>query len=190
MLAALLVATAACSDDGRTLRPPGPGQTTTTTSAPTVGTAADAAVFDLVGPFGDGAQLPIGFTCDSPTSPTSPPLGWTGVPAGTVELALTVIDPDAEGFVHWAVAGIDPASTGVGGGPLPAGAVEALNSTGAAGWTPACPPPGATHQYVFTLYAVPKPLALAPGTPAQEAVQTMQAAAGSAAVLTGLYTRP
>jgi hypothetical protein len=36
-----------------------------------------------------------------------PPLGWSGVPTGTVEVALVVDDPDAPGtYVHWVVVSI------------------------------------------------------------------------------------
>lgn len=41
--------------------------------------------------FTAGAAIPQRFTCDGDNR--SPPLGWAGVPAGTVEVALVVDDP-------------------------------------------------------------------------------------------------
>jgi hypothetical protein len=43
--------------------------------------------------FTAGAAIPQRFTCDGDNR--SPPLGWSGVPAGTAEVALVVDDPDA-----------------------------------------------------------------------------------------------
>ena len=78
-------------------------------------------------------------TCDGER--LSPPLGWGQVPAGTVELAITMTDPDAGGFVHWVVSSIDPAIVGISDGTLPEGAVEGRNDSSEFGWFPPCPPP-------------------------------------------------
>jgi len=45
---------------------------------------------------------------------TSPPLDWSGVPAGTKSLLLICNDPDAPGstFHHWAVYNISPEQRG------------------------------------------------------------------------------
>ena len=56
----------------------------------------------------DGGEIPARYTCRG--EDVSPPLLWTGVPSGTVELAVVVRDVDAEGFVHWVVAGLPPIS--------------------------------------------------------------------------------
>ena len=52
------------------------------------------------------------YSCDGVG--TAPPFAWANVPAGTVELVLLVTDPEANGFIHWMVAGIDPTTTGLG----------------------------------------------------------------------------
>ena len=85
---------------------------------------------------------------------TSPPLQIAGVPAGTVELLLVVTDPAANGYVHWAVAGIDPVTSFWAEGSVPNGAVQGRNGAGSVGWTPICPPAGETHTYDFALYAL------------------------------------
>src|SRR5829696_9745244 len=61
--------------------------------------------------FPAGAAIPQRLTCDGDNR--SPPLAWSGVPPGTVELAVVVDDPDAPRgtYMHWVVVGLDPAST-------------------------------------------------------------------------------
>ena len=54
----------------------------------------------------DNGTIPARYTCRA--DDVSPPLLWQGVPAGTVELAVVVRDVDAEGFVHWVIAGLPP----------------------------------------------------------------------------------
>ena len=51
--------------------------------------------------FAEGAAIPAKHTCDARN--VSPPLKWTGVPAGAKSLALIVDDPDAPvgTWVHW-----------------------------------------------------------------------------------------
>jgi Phosphatidylethanolamine-binding protein len=72
--------------------------------------------------FTEGSAIPQRFTCDGDNR--SPPLGWSGVPAGTVQLALVVDDPDAPrgSYVHWIVIGLDPASTKLTEATVPPGA--------------------------------------------------------------------
>jgi Raf kinase inhibitor-like YbhB/YbcL family protein len=138
-LLALTFALPACGgDDGEPAATPPP--------------AAEAFGF----PGGDGADAePIDprFSCDGEN--VSPALTWEEPPAGTVELALVVDDPDAPGgsFVHWVAFGIPPEQTELATGSS-AGIVEGANDAGGTGWTGPCPPGGETHGYVFTLYAL------------------------------------
>lgn len=89
----------------------------------------------------------------------SPTVRWSGVPAGTKSLALTVYDPDAptgSGWWHWVVIDI-PASAGAltAGTGLPAGAHALRNDYGSRSWGGPCPPSGeAPHRYIFSLYAL------------------------------------
>ena len=134
----------------------------------------------------EGGPIPTEYTCDGANK--SIPLAWSGVPAGAAELALVMDDPDARGYVHWVVIGIPPDAAGVGGDAgLPARAREGRRS-GGVGYTGPCPPSG-THHYVFTLYALSSPLAVA-ATPTADEVR--QAAANSTlatATLSGTYKR-
>jgi Raf kinase inhibitor-like YbhB/YbcL family protein len=103
----------------------------------------------------DGETVPVRFTCDGDN--ISPPLGWSGVPEGATELRLGLTDPDAPSgtFTHWLVDGIDPSSSGVDEGGVPAGGTEGTNSFGEKGYGGPCPPRGGgPHRYVFTVEAI------------------------------------
>ena len=95
----------------------------------------------------------------------SPALSWSGTPAGTKSLVITVYDPDAptgSGWWHWVVTDIpaavtalprgagDPAGTG-----LPTGAKQGRTDFGTASYGGPCPPQeDAPHRYVFTVHAL------------------------------------
>jgi Raf kinase inhibitor-like YbhB/YbcL family protein len=182
VIAVLLVA---CSHDGRTLAPVPPGATAPTT-LPAL--SPDALVMTSSA-FAANAALPVELSCDGTN--VSPSLQWTGViPEQTVELALTVTDPDAGGFVHWVLTGLPPVLRGLGPGAVPEGAVEAMNGKGTEGWTGPCPPQGPAHHYVFTLYALSGPSGVTAGMDAKAAIVRITAAPVLAtAVLTGTYQR-
>src|SRR5829696_8115742 len=111
--------------------------------------------------FNAGAAIPQRFTCDGDN--LSPPLRWSAVPAGTVEVGLVVDDPDAPRgtYVHWVLVGLNPASTELAEGAVPPGARQVRNSAGKAAYTGPCPPGGAPHHYRFTVYASSAGLRLA-----------------------------
>lgn len=137
--------------------------------------------------FGEGEPVPAQHTCAG--ADVAPPLSWSGVPAGTTELAVVVRDRDADGFVHWVVAGLPATSTGV-AADVPAPAVEGLNDFGLAGWSGPCPPSG-THHYDFRLYALAQPSGIAPGAPGEQAAQQIESAAAVAsAALAGTANTP
>jgi Raf kinase inhibitor-like YbhB/YbcL family protein len=108
--------------------------------------------------FADGASIPDHFTCQG--EDVSPPLEWSGVPAGTQSLALFCDDPDAPGgtWHHWAAYDIAPSQTML---PLAAandaaklGFKQAINDFQKPGYGGPCPPPGAPHHYHFRLLAL------------------------------------
>jgi Raf kinase inhibitor-like YbhB/YbcL family protein len=175
LVAALaLLAAASCSHDGRTLAPPSPDQTTTTRPPATVGSADASAVFSFgTDAAADGDELPARHTCDG--DGVSPELHWSNVPVDATSLAIVVRDRDADGFVHWLVTGIDPSLDGFAEGAVPEGAVEQVNTTGAIGWTPPCPPPGSgRHVYDFVLHVLPTPVDIDPALPADEAARLVE----------------
>ncbi len=179
------------SQDGRSLPAPDPSKTTTSVSTPVVAPPSldgDAAeVFSLASPaFANGGVIPEVHTCTG--ADISPQLQWSSTPPAA-ELALVVRDRDAEGFVHWVVTGIDPTVQGLGAGGVPETAVEAANDAGTLGWFGPCPPAGTgTHTYDFVLHALPEPLALEPGRPADEAAALVEGASSATAILSGVVT--
>lgn len=144
-------------------------------------------------------QVFQGFGCEGGNQ--SPALTWSGVPAGTRSLVLTVYDPDAptgSGWWHWVVYDIPadvrelPANAGSDKGPtLPAGAKQGPNDYGSHSFGGACPPVGdPAHHYVFTLYALKTDhLAVPPNASAALIGYMTRANAIGTAVMTGLYGR-
>lgn len=136
--------------------------------------------------FADGAPIPKQFACPRNVSI---PLGWSGVPGGTQELALEMIDIDAPGgaFVHWALAGISPGTRALAAGDsVPGGAVAGRDSFGRVGYGGPCPPAGSPHRYVITLLALPARSNLRPGF-SPGALKSLHALASGE--LTGTYRR-
>ena len=175
-----LAVSAACSDDADD-----------DDETPTPPEATGASSFALESPaFADGGDIPDEFTCDG--AGDSPPLTWSGLPDGTVDLALTVVDPDAPGgnFVHWIASGIDPASGALAEDPSVADIRQAENATGSTGYLPPCPPDDDDpHHYVFTLYALDQRLVVAGGLGLDGFADAVADSTLGTAELTGRYAR-
>jgi hypothetical protein len=144
--------------------------------------------FELHSPsFAEGGAIPNRHSCDG--QDISPALFWEGAPAGSVAFALIVDDPDARGFIHWVVFNI---AGGVTGG-LPEGATtgapqEGLNNFGRIGYGGPCPP-GGTHHYRFTLYALSAPLVIKGVPSASDLRQALEPFLLGQATLTGTFAR-
>jgi len=188
------------------------------TPSPEAGSAATAISEDQTGfmlrsaAFGDGGEIPARHTCDGANE--SPPLEWSGIPAGVGALVLIVFDPDAGrelgattdlGFIHWLVYDLPATATGVAAGGTGdakalSGGVEAPNdfiaATGSAfpggaairgtGYDGPCPP--ARHTYVFRLTALDAPLGLPAGSPPAPVLRAMEGHILAAADWTGMYS--
>jgi len=187
---ALALLASACASDGRTLRAPASGASApplATTTVPAQGGTLASPLAITSTAFTNGASIPVEFTCDG--AGVSPPLAWGASPEGTVELVLTVIDPDAGGFVHWVIANLDPSVQALAQAEVPDDAAQGLNGAGRLGWTGPCPPKGAPHHYVFTLYALTAPSTISDGMPATDALALLAKQKATTATLTGTYQR-
>ena len=138
--------------------------------------------------FVEGGAIPIKYSCDG--ADVSPALIWEGAPESTQALALIVDDPDARGFIHWIVYNIPGGYSG--GLPEGAGAAgvppQGRNDFGGGGWGGPCPP-GGTHHYRFTLYALSAPLGIAGAPTASEVRNAVSKALLGHTTLTATYTR-
>ena len=112
--------------------------------------------------FSHNAEIPRLYTCDG--KDVSPPLAWSGVPAGAKSLVMIVDDPDVPDpaapkmtWVHWVLYDMPPSATGLAQGTaqreLPVGTREGLNDWKRTGYGGPCPPIG-PHRYFHKLYAL------------------------------------
>jgi Raf kinase inhibitor-like YbhB/YbcL family protein len=173
----------------------GNDQGTTASTLAGVPTATANAAMSITAPWRDGGPIDTLHTCDG--DDVSPAISWFDVPEQAVAMALVVTDDDAVGrapdegpFVHWAVAGFDPDSISLLEDEVPAGAVQATNSFGAAGWNGPCPPAGdGPHDYRFTLHALGQQVELAEGVVAAEMLPYLDALTITTAEVVGTYER-
>jgi Raf kinase inhibitor-like YbhB/YbcL family protein len=89
----------------------------------------------------------------------SPALAWSGTPAATKSLVLTMIDMDVKPafWSHWIVVDLPPGATGLpeGVSALPAPAHGVVSNFGDPVYDGPCPPPGSgIHHYQFTIWAM------------------------------------
>ena len=106
-------------------------------------------------------SIPVDYTCEGRN--ISPPLAWSGLPAGTRSLALIVDDPDAPDpaqprttWVHWVLCNIPPEMAALAAGAsqqLPHGITTGRNDWQRADYGGPCPPIG-RHRYFHKLYAL------------------------------------
>jgi len=110
--------------------------------------------------FSNQQEIPSKYTCEG--ADVSPPLAFSGVPAGARSLVLIVDDPDAPDpaaprmtWVHWVLYNLPPTATGLAEAvkALPAGTREGQNDWKRTGYGGPCPPIG-RHRYFFKLYAL------------------------------------
>lgn len=144
--------------------------------------------------FANDATIPAQYACTG--ADKSPPLKWSGVPAGTKALALMVEDPDAPGgtFIHWIAYDIPPSKPGLESGiapgdAMPDGGKQGINGFNKVGYNGPCPPPGSPHHYHFRLFALDE--AVNPQTPATASAleDAMKGHVKANAELIGIFRR-
>jgi len=139
-------------------------------------------------------KIPQKHTCDG--MDLSPPLLWSGAPAGTKSFALISDDPDAPmgTWVHWVIYDIPPESQGLPEsvpktGRLADGARQGVTDFRQVGYGGPCPPPGKPHRYFFKLYALDTVLDLPPKATKADLLVAMNGHVLAQAELVGLYQR-
>jgi Raf kinase inhibitor-like YbhB/YbcL family protein len=143
--------------------------------------------------FTEGQMIPKQYTCDAAN--VSPPLEWSGVPAGARSLALIADDPDAPAgtWTHWIVFNLPVGTSGLpeavaATNKLENGALQGTTSFRKVGYGGPCPP-GGTHRYYFKLYALDAPLSLTNSASAKDMQSAMQGHILASAQLMGRYGR-
>jgi Raf kinase inhibitor-like YbhB/YbcL family protein len=150
--------------------------------------------------FKPGQPIPRRHTEDG--EDLSPALAWSGAPQGVKEFALICDDPDAptaQPWVHWVIYRLSPDLTGLPEGvpqvaklDKPAGAMQGLNGWPGRdnlGYRGPAPPPGKVHHYYFKLYALDRPLTLAPGASKTDLLRAIDGHMLGTAELVGTYKR-
>lgn len=173
----------ACSrGEGKTLRPPPSGAT-----APLRTTAPPAtSAFSLRAEFDTTRPLDREHTCEGRGE--APRFTWSAVPAGSVEVAFTVVGPGDR--VFWVVTGIPAAPGSLGGGNLPREANESLNSQGEVGWHPPCPGDLQDGEVLTaTAWALTEHPGVRPDTPASQAMARIRAVPGWSSSVTFIVGR-
>lgn len=143
--------------------------------------------------FTEGGKIPKQYTCDG--TDISPPLTWSGIPEGTKSIAIIADDPDAPmgTWVHWVVYDLPPDLTGLQKNiPLQEilanGAKHGMNDFRRTGYGGPCPP-GGTHRYFFTVYALDAMLGLDAGATKKFLLKAMEDRVLAKGALMGKYKR-
>jgi hypothetical protein len=147
--------------------------------------------------FAHDAPIPRPYTCDG--QDISPPLAWSGVPAGARSLVLIVDDPDAPDpaapkmtWVHWVLYNIPVSADGlpeaIPASRLPTGTLEGRNDWKRTGYGGPCPPVG-RHRYFHKLFALDTALADLGRPTKQQLEKAMQGHIVAQAELIGTYQR-
>ena len=191
-LAIATTVTACDTGDGRTLDSPEFGLPATTippTSAPAETVPpVDAAPMQLFAPWSDGAPMPDRHTCLG--EGLSPALSWIDVPAGALELVITLTNLDTGGTTHWIVDAVSPFTGATEEGAIPPEAFERANSSGRPGYEPPCPDEGDSHLVQFTLHALNQQLEVADDATTDEIIAFLNQTALDQSSVSGIATNP
>jgi Raf kinase inhibitor-like YbhB/YbcL family protein len=147
--------------------------------------------------FAPGGEIPRRYTCEG--DDVSPPLSWTGVPAGTKSFALILEDPDAPDpaaprmiFVHWVLYNLPPSLAGLpegaSGATLPPGSRQGLNDWRRPRYNGPCPPIG-RHRYFFRLHALDAELSILGQATKADVEEAMEGHVLASAELIGTYQK-
>lgn len=137
--------------------------------------------------FSNNELIPNQFTCYGQN--IQPTLQWVGTPEKTKSLVLIVEDPDAPNppKVHWLLFNIPATTTAlISNKPLPEGTLVGFNSMEQQAYYGPCPPKG-SHHYLFTLYALKKPLTVNSNVHREDIINAMDGLILKKTRLVGIY---
>lgn len=144
--------------------------------------------------FSNNGAIPLINTCKTDEGNRSPAFNWVNAPKGTKSYAITCVDIDAPGgnFIHWVIYNLPTNTNILSDGvekleTLPNGAKQGINSFRRIGYDGPCPPPGKTHRYIFTLYALDSALDLPPRATYADFQKAAKGHVLSQTQLTGLF---
>lgn len=144
--------------------------------------------------FASGQPIPVKYTGQG--KDVSPPLEWSGAPAGTKSFAIISDDPDAPvgTWVHWVIYNIPANVTKLDENvpakeSLPDGTKQGVNDFGRIGYGGPMPPPGKAHRYFFKIYALDTTLNLKPRATKQDLLKAMEGHILAQGELMGTYQR-
>ena len=170
------------------MKPPTAGQTDTIATATTVGASvSDGSTMSVSGPWTNGQEIDARYTCGG--AGLSPSLAWTPGPEDTQAYAITIVDMDDENTIPWVVTNIDFGTTTSPEGSVPAGGYVAQNPAGRAAYDPPCPPAGATHTFVVSVYALDSLTPLGDNPDVRTIIADIESAAIQAATTVFTVTR-
>jgi Raf kinase inhibitor-like YbhB/YbcL family protein len=150
--------------------------------------------------FADGSIIPAKYT-QSVSSPVSPELEWTNVPANTVSFVLIMHDPDtapkhkSEDILHWMAFNIPGTARKLAEGVpgtalLPDGTVQAKSFRGAVGYMgPGAGAAGPYHHYTWELYALDIMLDSTPDATRPDVIKAMDGHVLAKAATVGRFHR-
>ena len=146
--------------------------------------------------FANGATIPKKYT--KYFDNVSPPLGWSGAPAGTRAYAVIVDDPDAamKPVNHWIAWNINATALPEGipaypQTPKPLMARQGANTAGVPGWNGPKPPVGdPAHGYHFQVFALDAPLVLDGGADREALLAAMEGHVLARGETVGRFAQP
>ncbi|HTV62558.1 MAG TPA: YbhB/YbcL family Raf kinase inhibitor-like protein [Verrucomicrobiae bacterium] len=144
--------------------------------------------------FAEGQAIPKKYSGQGEN--ISPPLNWSGAPAGVKSFALIVEDPDAPmgTFTHWVIFNLPPDTTVLQANvptseTLADGARQGENDFGRTGYGGPMPPGGNPHRYYFKIFALDTLLDLEPGASEKQLLKAVREHVLAEGQLMGTYQR-
>ncbi len=141
-------------------------------------------------------EFPPRYTCDGGN--VSPEIRTGDLHPGAESIAVITVNPFETGcsFCPWVIWDLPPSQVIPPGFPrdpvtvVPARSVQGTNDYGETGYHGPCPPPGATHRYLFRVYVLDTRPDLAPGSDKHALIAAMRGHVLQYGDTVAMYYRP